>query len=105
MGVLTAEANSIVNQVSFQFVSSTARTVTFLAQQGKVKAWVNNSVPIKNSQKAVNFSEGGPWYPYVRMKGEGITVIFNPFASTPNTSITPMNPFNCLNNQIPTLQN
>ena len=55
VGVFSTEPNGIRNEISFEFVSSTSRTVTMMSQSGKVFAWVNKSVPLKNHSKSVDY--------------------------------------------------
>ena len=95
LGIFSAETNGIRNEISFEFVSSTSRTVTMMAHEGKVFAWVNKSVPLKNHSKNVDYkSQKDKWYPYVKFKAEGSTAIFNPFATPPTAKISNFNPFN-----------
>lgn len=55
--------------------------------------WVNHSIPVNKKPISIDYEKEN-WYPFVKIKGIGVSVIYNPFASEPNTSISIYNPFN-----------
>lgn len=88
-------SNGSFKQLNFTFNSSTSRTITFLVDESHIKAWVNDSALSKKNCKALEW-DLSECYPYAKLTTQGSTVVFNPFATEPNTKISRNNPFNVL---------
>ena len=86
-GIARKEGSGYIYQ-TFEFVSSTSRTVSFKLDLTKLKieAWVNRTVPNRMRNKQL---EKHTWFPCIKLKGKGNPILFNPFASDPEGIISP----------------
>ena len=51
-----------------------------MMKKNAIHLWVNQSVPTKNN-KIILEDIKYDWYPFIELSANGVTVVFNPFAS------------------------
>lgn len=95
LGVCRLDEDKKTVKKEVSFTASTSRTVTFMLKDKMIQTWVNQSVPNKNNK--IDLGEDKfEWYPFVQIKADGVTVVFNPSANEPNSQITKYNPYNLI---------
>lgn len=70
-------------EILTSFKTTTPRTVTVCLDlnENMVKFWLNDR---RNAGKNLKLTEGGPWYPCVKISTERNKLILNPYAREPS---------------------